>query len=233
MNNNGLKIGDRRPIPARDFQLSKKIASWLAGSGLTANSISILGMIAGVLAGLSIASTSFYREYFAALYFAGALLIFLRLLANMFDGMVAVIHNRPNPLGEMFNDVPDRVSDAAILIGCGYSINSSPEAGYWAALFAVMTAYIRAVGKACGAPQNFAGPMAKQQRMFLCIAACLLCAIVPTLLVMNSSFAADGNGAQSIMAPVLWLIAAGSALTCIRRLWGINSAIKQTFKSSN
>jgi len=226
-----LKIGDRRPIPARDFPLSKKIASWLAKTGLTANYISIIGMIAGVGAGTSIAATSFYREYFAILYVTGAVLIFLRLLANMFDGMVAVIHNRPNPLGEMFNDVPDRVSDAAILIGCGYSINSSPEAGYWAAILAVMTAYIRAVGKACGAPQNFSGPMAKQQRMFLCIGTSLLCAFVPTTLVMNTTSSTTVGAAQSIMVPVLWFIAAGSAFTCLRRIRGINQALKTSSRN--
>ncbi len=226
MSKEGLKVGDRRPIPAREFNVSKNIALRLANWGATANGISIAGMIAGVMAGAMIAGTSAWREYFPWLYTAGALLIFIRLLANMFDGMVAIIHNRPNPLGEMFNDVPDRVSDAAILIGCGYSINSSPEAGYWAALFAVMTAYVRAVGKACGAPQNFSGPMAKQQRMFFCIATCLICAFAPTTLVFIQGGSGLDGGYQSIMAPVLWIIAAGSALTCVRRLIGINAAIK-------
>jgi phosphatidylglycerophosphate synthase len=226
MSNEGLKVGDRRPIPAREFNVSKNIAQHLAKWGATANGISIVGMIAGVMAGAMIAGTSVWREYFPWLYTAGALLIFIRLLANMFDGMVAIIHNRPNPLGEMFNDVPDRVSDAAILIGCGYSINSSSEAGYWAALFAVMTAYVRAVGKACGAPQNFSGPMAKQQRMFFCIATCLICAFAPTTLVFIQGGSGLDGGYQSIMAPVLWIIAAGSALTCVRRLIGINAAIK-------
>jgi phosphatidylglycerophosphate synthase len=226
MSMNEFKVGDRRPIPARNLPLSKKVATWLANSGASANGISIFGMLAGVGAGAAIAGTSYWREQFALLYVTGAVLILIRLLSNMFDGMVAVIHNRPNPLGELFNEVPDRISDAAILIGCGYSINSSPVAAYWAALFAILTAYIRAVGKACGAPQNFAGPLAKQQRMFLCIAACLISAFAPTTLLLIEGSSDIGSGYQSIMVPTLWFIAAGSALTCVRRLMGINAAIK-------
>jgi len=226
MNSKEFKAGDRRPIPARDLSISKQVATWLANAGVSANGISIFGMIAGLAAGLAIAGTSFWREHFTLLYVAGAILILIRLLSNMFDGMVAVIHNRPNPLGELFNEVPDRISDAAILVGCGYSINSSPEAGYWAALFAVLTAYIRAIGKASGAPQNFSGPLAKQQRMFLCIATCLLCAFMPTALIWVESAEGLSGMNQSVMVPVLWFIAAGSAFTCIRRLRGINADLK-------
>lgn len=226
MTDQGFKIGDRRPIPARDIQLSKRTAEFLVRLGASANGISIVGMLAGLAAGCSIAATSYWREHFQVLYLAGAILIFIRLLANMFDGMVAVIHNKPNPLGELFNEVPDRISDAAILIGCGYSINSSMEAGYWAALAAVMTAYIRAIGKACGAPQNFSGPMAKQQRMFLCIATCFICALMPTSLVFMQASFGSLNGHQSIMVPVLWFITVGSVWTCIRRLLGINAALR-------
>ena len=231
MESKNFKVGDRRPIPARDLHLSKRTAEFLVRLGASPNGISIVGMLAGVAAGCLIAATSYWREHFQSLYVTGAVLIFIRLLANMFDGMVAIIRNKPNPLGELFNEVPDRISDAAILIGCGYSINSSPQAGYWAALAAVMTAYIRAIGKACGAPQNFSGPMAKQQRMFLCIATCFVCAFLPTSLVLSQSWLGDSNGLNSIMVPVLWFIAFGSAWTCVRRLLGINAAMKSIVRS--
>lgn len=226
MKNSEFKVGDRRPIPARNLAISNAVAVWLARSGISANGISIFGMLAGLSAGCAIAATAYWREYFFTLYITGAILILIRLLSNMFDGMVAVIHNKSNPLGELFNEIPDRISDAAVLIGCGYSINSSAEAGYWAAILAILTAYIRAVGKASGASQNFSGPLAKQQRMFLCIATCLLCAFVPTTLIFVDSGQTLSGSNQSIMVPVLWFIAAGSAFTCIRRLRGISGELK-------
>ncbi len=41
---------------------------------------------------------------------AGALLVQLRLLANLYDGMVAVLRQIASPVDELFNEVPDRVS---------------------------------------------------------------------------------------------------------------------------
>src|SRR6478672_1892595 len=52
---------------------------------------------------------------------AGAVCVQLRLLANLLDGMVAVASNRTSKLGELFNEFPDRLSDAATLIGLGYA----------------------------------------------------------------------------------------------------------------
>ena len=43
----------------------------------------------------------------------------LRLTANMLDGMVALASGRASKVGELYNEVPDRVSDAAVFIGAG------------------------------------------------------------------------------------------------------------------
>ena len=55
-----------------------------------------------------------------------------------------------SPIGELHNEVADRVSDAAILIGAGYALGSVPELGFVTALLAVFLAYVRAQGKAVG-----------------------------------------------------------------------------------
>ena len=39
------------------------------------------------------------------------------LLANLLDGLVAVEGGRRSPTGELFNEVPDRVSDVLVLAG--------------------------------------------------------------------------------------------------------------------
>src|SRR5262249_35085490 len=110
---------------------------------------------------------------------AGAGLIVLRLLANMLDGMVAIESGRASPVGELYNEVPDRVSDTATLVGAGYAGGGDMVLGYAAACVALFTAYVRAAGKAAGAPQEFCGPMAKQQRMFLVTLIALYCALTP------------------------------------------------------
>eukprot|EP00658_Telonema_sp_P-2_P038702 TRINITY_DN27712_c0_g1_i3.p2 TRINITY_DN27712_c0_g1~~TRINITY_DN27712_c0_g1_i3.p2 ORF type:complete len:108 (+),score=18.36 TRINITY_DN27712_c0_g1_i3:177-500(+) len=59
----------------------------------------------------------------ASLWVAGGLLSQSRLLCNLLDGMVAgelrgkgEYHNK---MGHVYNELPDRVSDAAMLIGLG------------------------------------------------------------------------------------------------------------------
>jgi phosphatidylglycerophosphate synthase len=106
-------------------------------------------------------------------------LIQLRLLSNLLDGMVAVASNRTSSIGELFNEIPDRVSDMAVLFGLGYAAGGRPELGYLAALAALLTAYVRAVGKTVGVPGVFAGPMAKQHRMALVTVTAVLCAVLP------------------------------------------------------
>lgn len=36
------------------------------------------------------------------------------MLANMLDGMVAIESGRASPLGELYNDAPDRIAEAAV-----------------------------------------------------------------------------------------------------------------------
>ncbi len=115
----------------------------------------------------------------ALLVFAG-LCIQARLLCNLFDGMVAVEGGFRSRSGEIYNELPDRVSDALLLVCAGYA--AAPwtgwerDLGWLAATLAVGTAYVRTLGVQAGASPQFCGPMAKQQRMATLTAACALTA---------------------------------------------------------
>jgi phosphatidylglycerophosphate synthase len=198
--------GDRRPIAARELAITQRVAGWLILRGASADGISIAGMVAGLLAGLCLAAVAWTRLD-APFWLLGALFIQLRLLANMLDGMVAVGRGIASPAGELFNEVPDRVSDSATLIGLGIACDAL-ALGTGAALAAMLTAYIRAVGKAAGAPSDFRGPMAKQQRMFLVTVVAVLCALLPEAWV------------ATLPEVALWVILAGSLVTSWRRLAG-------------
>jgi phosphatidylglycerophosphate synthase len=105
-----------------------------------------------------------------------------RLLCNLFDGMVAIEGGFKTKAGEIFNELPDRFSDAFIFIGAAYSVPDfvwTHELGWAAAVLAMITAYVRALGASMGAGQQFIGPMAKQQRMAVMTAACVIGAFAP------------------------------------------------------
>ncbi len=141
------------------------------------------------------------------------LLIQLRLLANMFDGMVAIETGKASPTGALYNEVPDRVSDAAMFIGAGYGLGGQPPLGYLAACLAVFLAYLRAQGRVAGAPQEFCGPMAKPQRAFVMTLLSLYCAVAPA--AWQAELMVSEWGA---VAWVLMLVIVGELWTAGRRL---------------
>jgi phosphatidylglycerophosphate synthase len=114
----------------------------------------------------------------AALCFAGAgrqpwllllapLFCHLRLWMNMLDGMVALAAGKASRRGEILNELPDRISDVAIFAGVAHSGLCAAASGYWAAIAALMTAYVGTLGQAVAGRREFGGVMAKPHRMVL------------------------------------------------------------------
>ena len=83
----------------------------------------------------------------------------------MLDGMVAVAANKASRRGEILNDLPDRVSDIVIFVSVAHSGLMNPLTGYWAAILAVLTAYVGLFGQALGGQREFGGIMSKPWRM--------------------------------------------------------------------
>lgn len=200
----------RRPIAARGNQSIRALATALANSAITPNQISLLSIVfaaGGAAALLYLPGT------------AGALLcalgIQLRLLCNLLDGLVAVEGGKSSAVGALYNEYPDRVADSLLLVALGHAAGL-PWLGWLCALLAALTAYIRLSGGALGLPQSFRGPLAKQQRMAMMTLACLLAPLESWL------FATFWT-----LPSALWLIAAGTALTCLLRGRDIATLLKQ------
>lgn len=192
---------DRRPLASRQSFWAKGITRWLVKRAITPNQISALSMVAGALAGLAFA-LSLYHPAGLVL---GALFCQLRLLCNLFDGLVAVEGGKGEADGPWWNEAPDRVSDLLILGGFGLAAGW-PALGLLAAALAIFTAYIRELGRANGVGNDFTGPFAKPQRMALVTVA----ALVEVALVVI------GHG--GILLPLaLGVLVVGTAATVLRR----------------
>lgn len=194
------KSSERRPIAARGSGWARALAAALARSSITPNQISVLSIFfAAVGAGMLAWSPTI----------AGLLLcaicVQLRLLCNLLDGMVAMEGGKQTPTGALYNEFPDRVADSLLIVGLGYAAGL-PWLGWLGALLAALTAYVRVSGGSLGLAQDFRGPMAKQHRMAVLTAACLL-AIGERLL----------TGTAWVLPAAAWIIAFGSLLTCATR----------------
>lgn len=213
--NQELPIAGRRPLKTRQWPVFTKLAQLLADRGWTPNAISVASVVFAIGAGVCLASTSCVDSpwYVAGLWLGAAAFIQLRLIANLLDGMVAIEGGKKSSVGELYNEVPDRISDPVILIGAGYAIGGSEVAGYSAAIIALFVAYVRAIGASVGVGQVFLGPFAKQQRMALMTLVCLLCGLLPAS--WQPIHVSSGMG---ICGAALIIIAIGGLLTAIRRL---------------
>jgi phosphatidylglycerophosphate synthase len=199
---------NRRPIKMRSARWAQALATTCVKWGISPNQVSLFSVIcAFVGAGL------FFWEAFDTVspwrLVGAAACMQLRLLANMLDGLIAVEGGRQTKTGELYNEIPDRVSDVLFLASAGYASHHAGWGvglGWSAAVLAVGTAYIRALGARRGIAQDFGGPVAKQQRMFLLTVGCLWAAGEYFL----------GWPRQSLFW-ILVLINLGTFVTCIRR----------------
>jgi phosphatidylglycerophosphate synthase len=162
---------DRRPINVRGAGWAQGLARSLAGMGITPNQISVLS--------IGFSALGSFMLYLGHWYLIGAALCIQgRLLCNLFDGMVAVEHNKATALGPVYNEFPDRIADSLLLVAAGYAA-ALPELGWLAALAAALTAYVRVYGASCGLGHDFRGPMAKQHRMAVLTVACIATPLLP------------------------------------------------------
>jgi len=200
----------RRPIRARETTWARSASRWLQQHGATPNGISIVSVVFSIIAALSFGFCFHVPDILGrCLLVIAALTIQLRLICNLLDGMVAVEGGMKSPSGDVYNDFPDRLSDAITLLGVGYGLTLWPWAtdlAWAAALSAVMTAYVRLLGGAIGLPQRFSGPFAKQQRMVVLTAAAVIAALLPFQ-----------NG-QWVLLIALIVVLIGTVLTVVRRL---------------
>jgi len=216
---------ERRPMFARDWNILQQFARWLIARGVLPNAISVAGMAGGIAAGLALAATPLL-SWPRTMFLLAVAAIVVRALGNLLDGMVAVGSGKASPFGELFNEIPDRVSDMAILIGAGYAAGGNPTLGFVAALAAVFVAYVRAEGKVTGAAQHYCGPMAKPERMAVVLLISLYCGLTPA---GWQPVVQMGNQHFGLMAFGLAIIVLGGIVTVFRRLQRIAGEVSKSY----
>ena len=196
----------RRPLGSRDTAWAQAFARRLAASRVTPNQISMAGLGFAGLAGLAFWGAGQAEGALRVLLLvAAALGCQARLICNLMDGLVAVEGGKRTADGAFWNEFPDRVSDTLILIGVGYGCGL-PVLGWAAAAIAVLTAYVRELGRANGLSADFCGPMAKPQRMAVLTGAAVLAVAEPLW-----------GGQGGLLRAALWLVCLGSLATALRR----------------
>ena len=207
------ELENRRPIKTRGAGWAQALAAALARAGVTPDAISAGSVVfAGAGAALLIVSSLSPDWRRSAALVAAAACVQGRLICNLLDGMVAVEHGRGSPAGPIWNELPDRVADLLLLVGAGYAgallgQTYAEPLGWLAGALAVLTAYVRELGRGLGQPADFSGPMAKPHRMATLTATCVISALEPFW-----------GGRGQVLLIALAVIAVGTAWTVVRRV---------------
>lgn len=130
------------------------------------------------------------------------LLVFIRLTFNALDGMVARDTGVTSAIGEVHNEVLDRVSDIIIILALGWSGQCNAMLTAIASSTMLLSSYIGIVSKAVGGPRIYKGIMCKPDRMIIIGLMALVGVWIHTSVVWNTG---------------LLIILVGTVITCIQR----------------
>ena len=151
----------RRPIAGVFRKTAHGATGFCVRVGIHPDAISYLSMVAAAGAG----GCFLFSDRWPWLLLVGPLLCYARLWCNMLDGMVALAGGKASWRGEILNDLPDRISDVLIFVGVAHSGLCAQASGYWAAIMALLTAYVGMFGQAVRVQREFSGVMSKPWRM--------------------------------------------------------------------
>jgi len=155
----------RRPIAGLFRRTATAAVHLCVKQGVHPDTISYLSVVAAAGAGVCF----YFSARWPFLLILAPILCVARLWFNMLDGMVALASGKASLRGEIVNELPDRVSDILIFVGVAYSNLDNTFIAYWAAIMAIMTAYIGTLGQAVTGKRRFEGLMSKQHRMMLLV----------------------------------------------------------------
>ena len=180
-------------------RLVTPIAHWLVRRRVSADVLTLAAMPVGALGGTVLALGS--RA--PLLLLLVPVLAALRLVLNLLDGMVARETATAHPLGELWNELADRVADVLFIGGMALHPDVEPLLAVGAALTAVLASYAGIAARAAGGRRQYGGIMSKPGRMGTLAVAAPLCA-------------ATGDAHWLVIAA--WVILIGAGITLVQRV---------------
>lgn len=159
--------------------LSRRIGRGLARTGLTPNTLSLIGLGGNAVAATLVAMGLLLEAGIVFLVFSAF---------DMLDGAVARATGRASPYGAILDAVFDRVSEVLVFTGCAWHLaERGPDWGVWAAFGAasgsVLVSYVRARAELAGHTLR-EGLLRRQERVLLLGFGLLTGYVGPTLLVI-------------------------------------------------
>lgn len=169
--------------------------------------INILALIVSIISGAALLFAKDYPWFFLAV----PLLVLIRISFNALDGMVAREMKLSSAVGEVYNEVIDRLSDLSIFVFMAFAPYANTELTLIAISMIILNSYIGIVGKAAGGTRFYGGFIGKADRM-----------LYLGVLSIVSYFHLD----ERYWLGFILLIMAGTAFSLVQRFLAVTKELK-------
>jgi CDP-diacylglycerol--glycerol-3-phosphate 3-phosphatidyltransferase len=150
--------------------LLRPMVNRLAAMGITPNQITLAAIGLSILGGALIALFPDRRWPFLAM----PAILFLRLVLNAADGLLAREHAMQSKLGTVLNELGDVVSDTALYLPFALVPGVSSELMIGIVILAILSEMVGVIGIQVGGVRRYDGPLGKSDRAFIFGALALL-----------------------------------------------------------
>ena len=147
-------------LKPRFQNLTRPIAAWLAGIGVTANQVTLTAGVLSILVGALLCLPGRGPMLFLIL----PVWLFVRMALNAIDGMLAREFGQKSRLGGYLNELCDIVSDAALLLPFAFVAPFAAWTVFLVIFLAALSEYAGAMSPLVGASRRYDGPLGKSDR---------------------------------------------------------------------
>lgn len=174
------------------------VVGWLARAGVSPDAVTLAAVPVGVVAG----GCLLLSPTVPALLLAIPLLALVRLVLNLLDGALARRTGRTHALGELYNELGDRLADIVFLAPVAFLPGANQPLVLLGVLGAVLASFAGLAPRAAGGDRIYRGILSKPGRMAL-------------LSVFAVAALVAGPAAWGPFGPLLLI---GTTLTAIERI---------------
>jgi phosphatidylglycerophosphate synthase len=137
------------------------IARWLVERRVSPDVVTWAAVPVALSGGICLATSATQPALLLVVPVAAA----VRLGLNLIDGMVARQSGATHSLGELWNELADRLADTLFIGGLAFHPAIDPRIALGAVITALLASYIGITARAAGARRQYGGPMSKPGRM--------------------------------------------------------------------
>src|SRR5882724_1123800 len=150
-------------LKPRFQDLLRPLVAWLAAIGVTANQVTLAAAVGSV----AVAAIVIWNAEQHATFLLLPLWLFVRMVLNAIDGMLAREFGQKSGLGAYLNELGDVVSDAALYAPFAFVAPFGTLATGGVIVLTLLTEFAGILGPTVGASRRYDGPLGKSDRALL------------------------------------------------------------------